>query len=176
MADNFDRDEADDLVRFFRSKNIMTSSDISYYIRTHNMKNRWPHITGHITMADDSDVWDFDGGISPSCYRYICRELNIDDNGSDASVQGFTPYANSRYHGYSGRQSSSSLEEKLRTYRKNKADEEGVPAYCIFNNEVLDAIVETRPTTKWELLDIRGFGPAKYEKYGADIIRIVKRN
>lgn len=58
------------------------------------------------------------------------------------------------------------LFEKLRALRKRLADERGVPAYIIFNDKVLRAMCEDRPSTAAELLAISGIGPKKLERYG----------
>lgn len=44
------------------------------------------------------------------------------------------------------------------------------------DNQELEAIIEVKPKTIEELKTIRGFGNVKCEKYGAEIIEIVKRN
>ncbi len=58
------------------------------------------------------------------------------------------------------------LFEKLRALRKQLADERGVPAYIIFNDKVLRAMCDERPSTAGELLAISGIGPKKLERYG----------
>lgn len=68
-----------------------------------------------------------------------------------------------------------SLEALLTEYRTTQSQEEMVPAYCIFSNAVMQSIITEKPKTRRELLAIRGFGPAKYDKYGEDIIRIIKQ-
>ncbi len=59
------------------------------------------------------------------------------------------------------------LFERLRELRKRIADEQGVPAYIVFTDAVLREMVERRPATTVELLDVPGVGPAKLERYGA---------
>ena len=51
-----------------------------------------------------------------------------------------------------------------------KAD--NVPAYTIMHQSTLMDIASFVPKTKEELLAIKGFGEAKYKKYGEDILRI----
>jgi hypothetical protein len=69
-----------------------------------------------------------------------------------------------------------SLKEQLRQYRIQKTKEEGIPAYCILTNDLIDSIATDKPTSRSALLAIHGFGPTKYDKYGDDIIRIVKKH
>lgn len=68
-----------------------------------------------------------------------------------------------------------SLETLLIEYRTNQAKQEMVPAYCVFSNAVIQSIIEAKPKTRRDLLAIHGFGLVKYEKYGEDIIRLVKQ-
>lgn len=65
------------------------------------------------------------------------------------------------------------LYQKLKTWRKAQAEEEKLPAFCIFSNQVLESIVKKRPQNKEELLNIKGFGEKKFEKYGKQILEII---
>jgi ATP-dependent DNA helicase RecQ len=56
--------------------------------------------------------------------------------------------------------------QRLRVLRKRLADERGVPAYIVFSDQVLWDIIELRPSTLAELLQVSGIGPAKLEAYG----------
>jgi len=64
------------------------------------------------------------------------------------------------------RSPSHPLFQKLRTLRKRLADEQGVPAYIVFSDQVLWDMIEIQPTTTGQLLDVPGVGPAKLERYG----------
>ena len=62
----------------------------------------------------------------------------------------------------------------LKTYRTAKASLNSIPAYCVFTNEVMNKIVEVIPKNKQEFISIKGFGEVKFDKYGEDIIEIIK--
>lgn len=62
------------------------------------------------------------------------------------------------------------LRERLRRFRLDEAARRDVPAFVVFNDRTLDALVEARPTTRTELLTIPGIGPAKLESYGDQIL------
>ena len=64
------------------------------------------------------------------------------------------------------RSPSHPLFQHLRTVRKRLADERGVPAYIVFSDQVLWDLIDARPTTPEEMLDVSGVGPAKLERYG----------
>ena len=56
--------------------------------------------------------------------------------------------------------------------RTARAQALGQPAFCVFSNKVLDELVAVRPTSMQQLLAIRGFGQAKAQQVGAEIIQI----
>ena len=65
------------------------------------------------------------------------------------------------------------LFERLRTWRTEQATERAVPPYVVFNDKTLRALAAHRPTTDAEMLAVKGVGPAKWDAYGADVLRIV---
>ena len=66
------------------------------------------------------------------------------------------------------------LVARLKEWRREKAAAEGnVPQYIVLGNVALLNIVGDCPSTMDELLNVRGIGPAKAEKYGAEILAIV---
>ncbi|MBN1654602.1 MAG: HRDC domain-containing protein [Deltaproteobacteria bacterium] len=62
---------------------------------------------------------------------------------------------------------------KLRNLRKTLAEQEGLPAYALFTNEQLAAMVQHRVTTKAELSEISGVGEARVSKYGDAFLTIL---
>jgi DNA helicase-2/ATP-dependent DNA helicase PcrA len=63
------------------------------------------------------------------------------------------------------------LRETLREWRRSAAA--GKPAYTVFTDRTLDAIVARRPGTLEELARVPGIGLAKLERYGDAILGIV---
>ncbi|MDD3225217.1 MAG: HRDC domain-containing protein [Clostridium sp.] len=70
----------------------------------------------------------------------------------------------------------SSLYKELKKYRLIKSREENIKPYFLYNNLQLEALIKAKPRTIEELKSINGFADIKCEKYGADIIKIVKSN
>jgi ATP-dependent DNA helicase RecQ len=64
------------------------------------------------------------------------------------------------------------LDRRLREWRKAEAAKTGKPAFLIFSDSVLEAIVRSVPTTVPQFLRISGIGPEKADRYGADIVAI----
>ncbi|MBT8194352.1 MAG: ATP-dependent DNA helicase [Acidimicrobiia bacterium] len=56
--------------------------------------------------------------------------------------------------------------DALKAVRRRLADEAGVPAYVVFSDATLAEMIDRKPSTPAELLDISGVGPKKLETYG----------
>ncbi|MDI6730021.1 MAG: HRDC domain-containing protein [Candidatus Altarchaeum sp.] len=65
------------------------------------------------------------------------------------------------------------LLNELKFWRKKVAEEEKIPAYCIFHDATLIEISNSLPSSKSDLIKIRGFGKKRIDKYGNDVLKIV---
>ncbi len=65
------------------------------------------------------------------------------------------------------------LFEILRIWRKDKADENGWPAYVVLSQKALIALANEKPRLKKDLLSIHGIGKKKVEDYGEEILKII---
>jgi len=65
--------------------------------------------------------------------------------------------------------------ERLRTWRLERAREDGVPPYVVFHDTVLRRIADARPASLAELSQVSGVGPAKLERYGDQLLALVER-
>ena len=63
---------------------------------------------------------------------------------------------------------------KLRLWRKDKANSQGIKPYIIFSDSTLMELANKVPQTKEEILSIRGMGEKKYEKYGDEVLKLMK--
>ena len=54
------------------------------------------------------------------------------------------------------------------------ARETKVAAFIIFYNRTLEEIARHRPRSRPELLRINGVGPVKLDKYGAEVLEVVR--
>ena len=66
-----------------------------------------------------------------------------------------------------------SLLERLRSWRRDRSREDGVPAYVVLHDTTLRDLASARPTTLHELGAVKGLGPAKLERYGDDLIGLL---
>ena len=67
------------------------------------------------------------------------------------------------------------LFEELRTWRMEQASEAKVPAFCVFTDATLVAIAEGLPAESAALARIPGIGKAKIDRYGDDVLAIIKK-
>lgn len=65
------------------------------------------------------------------------------------------------------------LLSRLKEWRRSRAATEGVPPYVIAHDAHLDSIATRRPTTMQELARCDGIGPARLDRYGEEILRVV---
>jgi DNA helicase-2/ATP-dependent DNA helicase PcrA len=72
------------------------------------------------------------------------------------------------------RDGDSPLLSALREWRAGRAREDAVPAYVVAHDTTLAAIAEARPGSAAALRRVRGMGPAKLERYGAEILAVVE--
>ncbi|MBD3319308.1 AAA family ATPase [Candidatus Woesearchaeota archaeon] len=63
--------------------------------------------------------------------------------------------------------------ERLKQWRSETARILSVPPYMVLHDTALSEIAEQKPTSKEELLGLRGFGPSKVHRYGDAILKIV---
>ena len=63
---------------------------------------------------------------------------------------------------------------RLRSLRNQKAQEEKMPAYIIFNDSSLRDMCEKLPKTEEEFMHISGVGEAKCKKYAADFTKAIR--
>jgi ATP-dependent DNA helicase RecQ len=62
----------------------------------------------------------------------------------------------------------------LRALRTTLARRDGLPAYIVFPDSTLAEIAARRPASLAALADVRGVGPAKLERYGAQFLAEVR--
>ena len=66
------------------------------------------------------------------------------------------------------------LKEKLQQWRSERFKADNVPAYTIMHQSTLMQIAAIIPSTKQELLSIKGFGEASFRKYGDQILELCR--
>lgn len=101
--------------------------------------------------------------------KYI-EEKNIDKSKLN-TVSGKSTGLNSEYFNVT---TDKKLYERLRDYRLSVSKLEGVLPYMILSSNTLKEISGRYPLDEEQLKDIGGIGPVKINKYGEDIINIVK--
>ncbi|MCG8575982.1 MAG: DNA helicase RecQ [Flavobacteriales bacterium] len=74
-----------------------------------------------------------------------------------------------------GPKPSSEIVDKLKTFRKELASKNRVPAYVIFNDATLEDLLLKRPKNLMELVDVHGMGKVKIERFGQELLDILSQ-
>lgn len=65
------------------------------------------------------------------------------------------------------------LFERLRAWRKQAAQEDGVAAFVVFSDATLVDLASKKPRTRIDLLKVSGIGVHKANKYGAEVLKVI---
>jgi DNA helicase II / ATP-dependent DNA helicase PcrA len=68
----------------------------------------------------------------------------------------------------------SPLYAALKRWRLQRAKADEIPAYVVFHNSTLAEIAERRPCSLAELAAVPGVGPAKLERFGAEVLEALR--
>jgi superfamily II DNA helicase RecQ len=68
------------------------------------------------------------------------------------------------------------LYARLRSLRKTLSEQEGIPAYALFTNEQLAAMIQKRVTSKAALGTIPGVGAGRLDKYGDAFLQLLQQS
>ena len=66
------------------------------------------------------------------------------------------------------------LSARLRDWRRERSRADGVPAYVVATNACLDEVCRRLPEDAEELAEVPGMGPARVERYGDDLLQLVR--
>ncbi|HVM68318.1 MAG TPA: ATP-dependent DNA helicase RecQ [Gaiellaceae bacterium] len=65
------------------------------------------------------------------------------------------------------------LVERLRAWRLERARADAVPAYVVLHDATLQELAAAQPRSPGDLASVKGFGPAKIERYGEDVLAVI---
>jgi DNA helicase-2/ATP-dependent DNA helicase PcrA len=65
------------------------------------------------------------------------------------------------------------LFDRLREWRRKRAQTDGVPAYVVFHDRTLAEIAERKPRDWADLAAVAGVGPGKLERYADEVLEVV---
>jgi len=71
------------------------------------------------------------------------------------------------------RERGSPLEQALTRWRRKQARALGWKLYMVMSNATLKAIAQRRPFTTEDLLAIKGMGPARLDRFGVELLRLI---
>jgi ATP-dependent DNA helicase RecQ len=65
------------------------------------------------------------------------------------------------------------LFERLRAWRLERARSDEVPAYVVLHDATLRELAAIKPESERDLAGVKGFGPAKLERYATDVLAVI---
>lgn len=121
--------------------------------------------------------------LKKSNYKYIITEhyeiVEQYDNGVPTPLIENDNNSNTHYEVESSqilaKERADALTQLLKKYRLEKSVEYNIPSFCVFHNGVIVSLVKYLPTTEENLIKIRGIGKDKCEKYGKEILTIIRQ-
>jgi superfamily II DNA helicase RecQ len=87
---------------------------------------------------------------------------------------GTEPKKASRKIAHDFTEAEQTLMKVLRAWRKETAEQKGLPAYLVATNKQFVEMIRRRTITLTALGEIDGYGKKRLEAYGKDIIKIIK--
>lgn len=66
------------------------------------------------------------------------------------------------------------LFDRLRTWRKQRADEDRVPAFVVFPDRTLIELARSKPTDMVKLSAVSGVGSVKRDRYGREVLKLIQ--
>jgi cold shock CspA family protein len=87
-------DELEQLLAEMRPLEFERSKELSAYIVKHRLGYKYQHISGILRMREAGIEWDFHGGFPEKIYAIICKEIELNNQGTRAKAIRFTPFKN----------------------------------------------------------------------------------
>jgi superfamily II DNA helicase RecQ len=63
--------------------------------------------------------------------------------------------------------------ERLRTWRRRRAEDDAVPAFVVFSDQTLRELAAAQPGDAAGLAAVSGIGPTKLERYGEELLSLL---
>ena len=71
---------------------LVYSNELSSYIMTNKLCDKYQNISGIVRMEESGARWDFKGGFPVEIYARLCKRLELKDQGTRAKVVGFESF------------------------------------------------------------------------------------
>jgi len=143
---------------------------------------------GLLSIDQHGDLADFDEASITAAVEELIREGRLERRGQKyptvwlagrpvrpqkAAADPDAPPARTKPSRHAAK---SSLARALDNYRRRTARSLRWKSYMVFSNAVITQLDTLRPDSTWALEEIRGMGPAKVERFGDDILDLIRRH
>ena len=78
--------------------------------------------------------------------------------------------------GHGSQKVERSLYDMLKSVRQDYAEKAGLPPDLVFNDMTLQVMAVKKPQNEYEMMQIPGVSPVKYQMYGKTFLRVIQRN
>ncbi len=112
-------------------------------------------------------------GLGPARLERFGGELLRIVRGAIEASPAAAPPSKSDANANANANANAGLYHALASWRRAQAEREDVPPFHVFGNKTLDAIALARPASTDELLAVPGVGPAKLDRYGAEVLDVI---
>ena len=124
-----------------------------------------PQLQAHIDTLRNV----MDEGFDAKAYRQVRSRALLWEKGKPARPKRQNVSARDIYKG----NRHPELVPKLVAWRRERAAEQNVPAYVILHQKTLLGIADAKPSSREEMLTVKGFGERLWEKFGAEILEVI---
>lgn len=142
----------DSLVAYSESEECRHAEILTYYKDSQRIRS-----CGHCDVCDSQSIRKISAPLMPAKNTFLTKKTK---NRSNSKIL-LTEIEEFRF-------------QDLRQWRKNKASELDVPAFVIFGDQTLAEIAKNKPENLEQLKDIYGIGEAKLEKFGHELLGVLK--
>ena len=151
--------------------------NIANYLLDNNKPLKWDYKAKYSLLDDDfmplgeqariDSIKEIAAGYDVD--NEVQRPMNKVEVTSASSITNTSSHNNSP--GFKG---SSEIIASLKKFRLEVSRGEGIKPYMVFTDKELEGLIDANPRNRQELLVVKGFGEKKVNKYGAEILKILK--
>ena len=130
---------------------------------------------GRLLEAHDALARDEHGGVrlGPEARAILKGEEAVSVRASDWSPERRTRTKRAERAAVELGAADAGLFEKLRAWRRGRAEAEDVPAFVVLHDSALKAIAATRPASRSALAAVPGIGDARLTRFGDELLALV---
>jgi RecQ family ATP-dependent DNA helicase len=161
---SINRTDFEGILRSLAKAGLLKLTDQSFEKDNNTITYRKAELTHKGSGYNTKDIHDIPVSLSECASRKVKEKAHVLRKNETAAIR----------HSTVSKGENPEIHAQLRKWRAAEARRYGVPAFRVFSNKVLDNLSSELPVTHDELLRVEGVGPRFDEKYGNEVIMMVK--